>query len=262
MNSPANGSPRLARSNWAWPSHPSQLWRPDASQAPTSEGVSCCSSTSSLCGAGSLVRVPVAGTLRKASSDHTMRVDSRPWHPRSFVAGSLSTTSCGSTASAVQSPLAKVRSPRPDHHVSGAFNQRSSSAEDSPDFLKPPTAPSAADPWLQRLLEDAQAAVNTESPNVSNEERERADEMANACHALGQELARLTEFVKWAESAVANAGASARSGQPPPSGPEIANLSAPGCDRFLPEVDQVGPERYYIGDGLVAQLLADAEAAA
>lgn len=94
---------------------------------------------------------------------------------------------------------------------------------------------------------------------MNNEERERTDEMANVCSALGQELARLTEFVKWAESAVANAGAFTRS-RPPLSGLDLANLSAPGCDRFLPEVDQIGPERYYIGDGLVAQLLADAEA--
>lgn len=90
--------------------------------------------------------------------------------------------------------------------------------------------------WHRRLLEDAQAVTAAEEAEEAKKRKdELANEFADACNVLGRELSRLTGFVQWADAVVSAAETTSR--------PER-------------------PERYYIGDGIVAQLLADAESVA
>jgi len=70
-------------------------------------------------------------------------------------------------------------------------------------------------------------------------------EMTDACNAISQELFRLTEFVQWADTVVSSAETAME-----------AKSVASDCSEALQ------PECFYIGDGIIAQLLADAEAVA
>lgn len=98
-------------------------------------------------------------------------------------------------------------------------------------------------------MEQAEAAAAAEC-----EDGELADEMVMACNALGHELSRLAEFMQWAEGVVDQAEVD--SGLLP-GGSEAARWLEKSAEEA-----QRGPERFYIGDGIVAQLLADAEAVA
>jgi len=196
-----------------------------------------------------LVNVAAAGTMRRATDDTSNGDDmqSLPWRPHAFVAGSLSTTSAGSMSSVVRSPRQSGR------HMG-------SSGWDSPDFAKHSTPPSSASAWYQCLLEDAQAvALAVETPVAGNDEKQRTEEMNNACSALGQELSKLNEFLKWAGTVVSNAEAGRLS---PQRRVEVGKCSAQGRATFESPCGYHCPERFYIGDDLVAQLLADAEAVA
>jgi len=79
-----------------------------------------------------------------------------------------------------------------------------------------------------------------------------ARELAEACTVLGRELSRLAGFVQWADDVVSKAESAIR-----PGDAENAKFAARCQASFGPGA----PERYYIGDGIVAQLIADAEAA-
>jgi len=240
----SRGSPR---SRWDWPT---QSWAPVTRQGDASEVVSPCSSSgSSLHTPGSLVNVAATGTMRRATNDPSIRdhEQSLPRRPHAFVAGSLSTTSAGSTSSVVRSPRQSGR------HVG-------SSGWDSPDFAKPSTPPSSTSAWYQCLLEDAQAvALAVEMPAAGDGEKQRTEEMNVACSTLGQELSKLNEFLKWAETVVSNAEAGRLS---PQRSVEVGKCSAQGRATFESPCRYHSPARFYIGDGLVAQLLADAEAVA
>lgn len=93
------------------------------------------------------------------------------------------------------------------------------------------------------------AAEDEDEKRRSNE---LANEMANACNALGRELSRLAGFVQWADTVVCNAEAAAG----------MAMDGRTGPTKCFAQYAERAPECYYIGDGIVAQLLADAEAAA
>lgn len=207
----------------AWPCEP---WSADDGQADNSEAASQFSSSSSLLTATSLVRVAAAGTMRRATNDPQIRGDaqSAPWCPRAFAAGSLSTTSCGSSASAVQSPHPDRPACRHAHpeHCTNACEQHANCG--SPDS------------WIQAV------AYAEGLDSSGDEERTQAAELDDACNAMSRELARLTSFVQWADTLVSNT--------------ETA-FAAKDCPAIGAE-----PECFYIGDGIVAQLLADAEAVA
>lgn len=93
-------------------------------------------------------------------------------------------------------------------------------------------------------------------PDRFGDEEQQEEELNKACSAIGHELAKLSEFLKWAGSVVSKAETDRLS---PQRRDEVGKCSARGHATFE---SPYCPERFYIGDGLVAQLLADAEAAA
>lgn len=93
--------------------------------------------------------------------------------------------------------------------------------------------------------------------------QELRTELTNACNALGRELSRLAEHAQWADIIISKAESTGsrgddcgkRLGRACPQQVPFAQLT-----QVTPDIRQHDPEQYYIGDGLIAQLLADAEA--
>lgn len=136
--------------------------------------------------------------------------------------------------------------------------------------------------WVQQLLEDAEAVAmsppkmaaggHSLSPaalaiaavgGASGVDGQLAGELTHACAALGHELAILAANLRWADSVVA-AVESARAVSPAAGciSTQPDHEAEFGVSDSTKEANSREPQRFYIGDGALAQLLADAEAVA
>lgn len=93
---------------------------------------------------------------------------------------------------------------------------------------------------------------------LDHKDRELRNELASACNELGRELSRLAEFAQWADIVITKAENTGLRGV------DTGKRFSRACPAAMlsAEHEQRDPEQYYIGDGLIAQLLADAEAVA